>query len=110
LKAGREDVVSLWGRLELEGVASEPMPVLQSGISLHLKGGTSGFKVVFFFPLLPWEDIIKVMGQTSFSLKRGGEPEKEWFWPMREGLGEKFRVVFSFTMVVTDTKLYVGAG
>jgi hypothetical protein len=31
---------------------------------------------------------MKVMGQTSFSLKRGGEAEKEGFWPMRKNLGE----------------------
>jgi hypothetical protein len=99
------DVVSLRGHLEVEKVASEPMLVLSSGTSLHLKGGTSGVKLVFFFPLLPWEDIIKVMGQTSFSSKRGGEAEKEGFWPMTKGLDEKFGVVFSFTVVVTDMEL-----
>jgi hypothetical protein len=54
---------------------------------------------------LPREDIIEVVRQTSFSLKRGGEAEKEGFWPMREGLGEKFGVVFSFAVVVMDTEL-----
>jgi hypothetical protein len=43
------------------------------------------------------------MGQTSFSIKRVGEAEKEGFWPMREGLGERFGVVFSLAVVVTDT-------
>jgi hypothetical protein len=57
---------------------------------------------------LPREDIIEVVRQTSFSLERGGEAEKEGFWPMREGLGEKFGVVFSFAVVVTDTELTSG--
>jgi hypothetical protein len=89
----------------VEGVAITPMPVLSSGFSFHLKGGTSGLKVVFFYPLLPREDITEVVRQTSFSLKRGGEAEKEGFWPMREALGERFGVVFSFALVVTDTEL-----
>jgi hypothetical protein len=89
----------------VEVVASEPMPLVSSGTSHHLKRGTSGLKVVLFYPLLPREDLIKVMGQTSFSLKRGGEPEKEGFWPMRKGLGEIFGVVFSFAVVVTDMEL-----
>jgi hypothetical protein len=102
LKAGREEVVSLRGRLDEEEVASaaEEVPA-----PLPWKGGISGLKVVFFFPLLPREDIVKVVRQTSFSLKRGGEAEKEGFWPMRKGLGEKFGVVFSFAVVVTDTEL-----
>jgi hypothetical protein len=62
-------------------------------------------KVVFFFPLLPQEDIVKVVRQTSLSLKRGGEAEKDGFWPMRESLGENCCVVFSFAVVVTDTEL-----
>jgi hypothetical protein len=100
LEAGREDVLSLHGGLEVERVAIEPMPVLSPAISPHLKEGTSGLKMVFFFPLLPWEEIIGVMRQTSFSLRRGVEAEKQGFWLMREGLGEKFRVVFSFAVVV----------
>jgi hypothetical protein len=67
--------------------------------------GISVLKVVFFFQLLPWEDIVKLVRQTSFSVKRGGEAEKEGFWPMREGLGERFGVVFSFAVVVTHTEL-----
>jgi hypothetical protein len=62
--------------------------------------------VVFFFPLLPWEEIVKVMRQTSLFLKGGGEAEKEGFWLMRKGLGERFGVAFSFAVVVTDTELY----
>ena len=63
-----------------------------------------GVKVVFFFPLLPEEDIITVVGDF-FLFKRGGEARKEGFQPMRKKLGEKFGVVFSFTVVVTDTEL-----
>jgi hypothetical protein len=72
------------------------MPVLSSATSLYLTGGTSGLKVVFFFHLLPLEDIIEVMRETFFSFKRGGEAANEGLWPMREGLGEKFGVVFVF--------------
>jgi hypothetical protein len=74
---------------------------------LPWKGGISGLKVVFFFPLLPWEDIVKVVRQTSFSLKRGGDAEKEGFWPMRKGLGERFSIVFSLAVVVTDMELFI---
>src|SRR5437588_12181054 len=42
---------------------------------------------------------------TSFSVKEGVKPEKRGFQPMRKKLGEKFGVVFSLTVVVTDTKL-----
>ena len=42
---------------------------------------------------------------TSFSVKEGVKPEKRGFQPMRKKLGEKFRVVFSLTVVVTDTEL-----
>jgi hypothetical protein len=49
--------------------------------------------------------MIEVMRQTSFSLKSGGEAEKEEFWPMREVLGEDFTVVFSFAVVLRDTEL-----
>jgi hypothetical protein len=59
---------------------------------------------------LPWEDIVKVVRQTAFSLKRGGVAEKEGFWPMRESLGERFGVVFSFPVVVTDTELVECSG
>ena len=67
--------------------------------------GMSGLKVVFFFPLLPEEDIIKVV-VDFFLCKRGGEAGKKGFQPMRKKLGEKFGVVFSFAVVVTDTELY----
>ena len=66
--------------------------------------GMSGLKVVFFFPLLPEEDIIEVV-VDFFLFKRGGEAGKEGFQPMRKKLGEKFGVVFSFAVVVTDTEL-----
>ena len=42
---------------------------------------------------------------TSFSVKEGVKPEKRGFQPMRKKLGEKFGVVFSLTVVVTDTEL-----
>jgi hypothetical protein len=60
----------------VEGVAFELMPELSSATSLHLKGVTSGLKVVFFFPLLPRDDIIEVMEQTPFSLKEGVKLKK----------------------------------
>ena len=65
--------------------------------------GKSGLKVVFFFPLLPEEDIIKVV-VDFFLFKRGGEAGKNGFQPMRKKLGEKFGVVVSFAVVVTDTE------
>ena len=68
----------------------------------------SGLKVVFFFPLLPEEDIIKVV-VDFFLFKRGGEARKKGFQPMRKKLGEKFVVVFSFAVVVTDTELAYSA-
>ena len=43
---------------------------------------------------------------TSFSVKDGVKPEKRGFQPMRKKLGEKFGVVFSLTVVVTDTELF----
>jgi hypothetical protein len=88
--------------LHEEGVpsAAEEVPA-----PLPWKGGISGLQVVFFFPLWPWEDVVKVVRQTSFSLKRGWEAEKEGFWPIRKGVGEEFGVVFSFAVVVTDTEL-----
>jgi preprotein translocase subunit SecE len=64
-------------------------------------------KVVFFFPLFPREDILKVVRQTSFSLKSQCEAEKVAFWPMRRGLSEEFVVVFSFAVVVTEMELIV---
>ena len=64
----------------------------------------SGLKVVFFFPLLPEEDIIKVV-VDFFLFKRWGEAGKKGFQPIRKKLGEKFGVVFSFAVVVTDTEL-----
>ena len=62
-------------------------------------------KVVFFFPLLPRPDIIKVLWLTSFSVKEGVKLEKRGFKPMRKKLGGKFGVVVSLTVVVTDTEL-----
>ena len=67
--------------------------------------GMSGLKVVFFFPLLPEEDIIKVV-VDFFLFERGGEAGKKGFQPMRKKLGEKFAVVFSFAVVVTDMELF----
>ena len=67
--------------------------------------GMSGLKVVFFFPLLPEEDIIKVVVEFFF-FKRTGEAGKIGFQPKRKKPGEKFGVVFSFAVVVTDTELY----
>ena len=67
--------------------------------------GMSGLKVVFFFPLLPEEDIIKVV-VDFFLFKRGGEAGKKGFQPMREKLGERFGVVSSFAVVITDTELH----
>jgi hypothetical protein len=40
-----------------------------------------------------------------FLFTKRGEAEKEGFWTMRGGLGERFSVVFSFAVVVTDTEL-----
>jgi hypothetical protein len=47
----------------------------------------------------------KVMWLASFSVKEGVKPGKKSFQPMRKKLGEKFGVVFSFAVVVTDTEL-----
>jgi hypothetical protein len=58
---------------------------------------------------LPQEDIAKVVRQTSFSFTRGGEAEKVGFWPMREGLGKRFGVVYSFSVVVRDMQLAVNS-
>ena len=66
--------------------------------------GMSELKVVFFFPLLPEEDIIKVVVDV-FLFKRGGEAGKKGFQPMRKKVGEKFGVVFSFAVVVTNMEL-----
>jgi hypothetical protein len=76
LKAEREEIVSLRGHLDEEKAtsAAEEAPV-----PLPWKGGISRLKVVIFFPLLSREEMIKVMQQTSFFLKRGGEAEKEGF-------------------------------
>jgi hypothetical protein len=102
LKAGREEVVSPHGRLKEEEVASVAEEL---STPLPGKGGISRLRVVFFFPLLPQEDIVKVLQQTSFSLRRGEEAEKEGLWPMREGLGERFRMVFSVSVIVRDAEL-----
>jgi hypothetical protein len=102
-------VVLLHGCLEVVALAIDPMPVLLSAISLHLKGVTSGLKVVFFFPLLLWEDLIEVIGLISLSLKRWAKVEKETFWPMGEGPGKRFGVVFSFAVVVTEMELFLVA-
>ena len=55
----------------------------------------SGLKVVFFFPLLPEEDIIKVV-VDFFLCKRGGEAGKKGFQPMRKKLGRKICCGFFF--------------
>ena len=44
---------------------------------------------------------------TSFSVKEGVKPEKRGFQPMRKKLGEKFGVVFSFSVVVMGTELRI---
>ena len=69
------------------------------------KEGTSGLRGVFFLPLSRLEDIVVWCWGLLFSVKEGVKPEKVGFWPMRKGLGEKFGVVFSFAVVVTDTEL-----
>jgi hypothetical protein len=102
LKAAREEVVSLCRCLDEEEFAS----ALEEELApLAWKGGIFGLKVVFFFPLLPQEDIVKVVRQPSSSLNRWDEAEKERFWSMRKGLGERFGVAFSFDVIVTDTEL-----
>ena len=105
VKSRNEVLVLLRGRLdaiEEEGVAST---ALEEEPAVPGKGGIAGLKVVFFLPLLPRPDIIKVLWLTSFSVKEGVKPEKRVFQPMRKKLGEKFGVVFSLTVVVTDTEL-----
>ena len=95
-------VVSLRGRLVGEGrVGSAPGG--EEG-KIPSKGGISGLKVVFFFPLSREEDMRRVV-VDFFLCKRGGEAGKKGFQPMRKKLGEKFGVVFSFAVVVTDTEL-----
>ena len=96
LLRGRVDAI------EEEGVASM---ALEEEPAVPGKGGIAGLKVVFFLPLLPRPGIIKVLWLTSFSVKEGVKPEKRGFQPMRKKLGEKFGVVFSLTVVVTDTEL-----
>jgi hypothetical protein len=51
------------------------------------------------------KNIVKVVRQTSLSLKGGGVAEQVDFWPMRQGLGKRFGIVFSFAVVATDTEL-----
>ena len=98
-----DEIVSLRGRL-FEEVADTVEPAVGETPNKSGKGGMSGLKVAFFFPLPPWEDIIKVV-VDFFLFKRGGEAGKKGFQPMRKKLGEKFGVVFSFAVVVTDTEL-----
>ena len=50
--------------LEEEGVATGAVEVPDAPAT---KGGMSGLKVVFFFPLFPREDMMEVMALTSFS-------------------------------------------
>ena len=98
-------LVLLRGRLdtvEEEGVASA---ALEGEPAVPMKGGIAGLKVVLFLPLLPWPDMMNVMWLTTFSVKEGVKPEKRGFEQMRKKLGEKFGVVFSLTVVVTDTEL-----
>ena len=97
LLRGRLDAV------EEEGVASA---ALEEEPAVPMKGGIAGLKVVFFLPLLPRPDMIEVMWLTSFSVKEGVKPEKRGFQSMRKKLGEKFGVVFSLPVVVTDTELF----
>ena len=73
---GREVVVSLRGHLVGEGrVGSTPGG--EEG-KIPSKGGISGLKVVFFFPLLREEDMRRVV-VDFFLCKRGGEAGKEGF-------------------------------
>ena len=69
-------VVSLRGRLVGEGrVGSTPGG--EEG-KIPSKGGISGLKVVFFFPLSREEDMRRVV-VDFFLCKRGGEAGKEGF-------------------------------
>ena len=101
-RPARDETVSLRGRL-FEECADTSEPAVEETPDRTGNSGMSELKVVFFFPLLPEEDIIKVV-VDFFLLKRGGEAGKKGFQPMRKKLGEKFGVVFSFTVVVTDTE------
>ena len=96
-------MVSLRGRLFFGGdfCAAE----VEAPLPLH--GGIVGLKEVFFLPLEEPEDMMKVMEQRHFSLKREDEAEKEGSQQMRKGLGAKFGVVFSFAVVVTGAELSV---
>src|SRR5205085_12654861 len=68
------------------------------------KEGIFGLKVVLFFPLLPLGAIFG--GVVDFFLcKRGGEAGKEGFSANEKKLGEKFGVVFSFSVVIMGTEL-----
>ena len=96
LLRGRLDAV------EEEAVASV---ALEEEPAVPMKGGIAGLKVVLFLPLLPRLDMIEVMWLTSFSVKEGVKLEKRGIQPMRKKLSERFFVVFSLTMVVTDTEL-----
>ena len=106
VKSRSEVLVLLHGRLdavEEEGVASA---ALEEEPAVPMKGGIAGLKVVFFLPLLPRPEMIEVMWLNFFSVKEGVKPEKRGFQPMRKKLGEKFGLVFSLTVVVTDTELF----
>ena len=107
VKSRNEVLVLLRGRLdaiEEDGVASA---ALEEEPAVPTKGGIAGLKVVFFLPLLPWPDMMEVMWLTSFSVKEVVKPEKRGFQPMRKKLGEKFGLIFSLTVVVTDTELFL---
>ena len=58
----------LRGRLDAIEEAGVASMALEEEPAVPGKGGIAGLKVVFFLPLLPWPDIIKVLWFTSFSV------------------------------------------
>ena len=96
--------MSLSGRL-LEELANTSELAVEETPDRTGNSGMSGLKVVFFFPLLPEEAIIKVV-EDFFLFKRGCEAGKKGFQAMRKKLGEKIGVVFSFAVVVMYTELF----
>ena len=76
MKSRREVVVSLRGRLVGEGSVVSTLGGEEGKIPS--KGGISGLKVVFFFPLSREEDMRRVV-VDFFLCKRGGEAGKKGF-------------------------------
>ena len=89
-----------WGRLEKMG---------GTGASEAREGSEGpGVGGMAFFPLRDDGAMMNCDGKVFISCeikKRSGDKR---FWPMREGLGGKFGVVFSFAVVATDTELLRG--